>query len=478
MSTDVQSTPCGLVIFGATGDLTRRKLVPALFNLATEGHLPKGFTLIGYGRSRMTDQQFHTHLLEGVKSFSRTQTVSDEDWKSFTKHTHYVSGGYGEREGFNRLQERMRFCDCRQHLYYLALPPSAAEDVLKVLPETRLPKGGSARIMMEKPFGSDLESARRLNDLLGEMFEEGQIYRVDHYLAKDTVRNLMVFRFGNAIFEPIWNRNYIDHVQITAAEEIGVEGRGGYYEEAGVVRDMLQNHVLQVLALCAMEPPLAGDNESVRDKKVEIFKSLAPLRRGDYIFGQYNGYRQEENVSPDSTTPTYAAMRLFIENWRWQGVPFYLRAGKALNRKVTEVIVRFKRAPLCTLDSQDACRRLESNRLVIRLQPDESIALRFNLQTPGHGDDVGAADLDFHYASLPTQPGEAYEKVILDAMQGRSSLFWRSDGIEAAWQAVTPLLEDRSVTPVQYPNYEPGSWGPNTADGLLRRVGRSWQNAE
>jgi glucose-6-phosphate 1-dehydrogenase len=324
--------------------------------------------------------------------------------------------------------------------------------------------------MLEKPFGMDLDGARRLNEVLSRRFEESQIYRIDHYLAKDTVQNLLVTRFSNSIFEPLWNRNYIDHVQITAAEPGGVEGRGGYYDGVGAVRDMLQNHVLQVLALTAMEPPLAGDVESVRDKKTEVFKGLAPIGRSDFALGQYRGYTDEQGVEPDSVTPTYAAARLELNSWRWRGVPFYLRTGKRLPRKLTEVIIQFKEVPLCALPDPDLCSVVGPNRLVVRIQPDEGIGLFFAAKSPGRQDQLQRAQMRFSYSDLGGEMPQPYERVILDGLRGEPGLFWRADGMEAAWRAVQPLLEAEHEPEI----YEPGSWGPDAAREIVRRDGRTW----
>jgi len=477
-----ETPPCTMVIFGASGDLTRRKLIPALYNLEREGLLPEAFTIVGYGRTSMSEDAFRDRLRDGVDNFA-AESLDTDVWGRFAARLHYVSGGYDDVASIEDLHRRLADLGCadrgRRHLYYLALPPSAGEMLLLRMREANLGdvlRGTNPpRIMMEKPFGSDLESARRLNALLHEMFDESRIYRIDHYIAKETVRNLLVFRFGNAIFEPLWNQRYVDNVQITAAEKIGIEGRGTYYDEAGVVRDMVQNHVLQVLALIAMEPPVAGDSESVRDKKLEVFKSLGPVTPGDFVFGQYDGYLDEPNVKPDSTTPTFVALRMSVNNWRWQGVPFYIRAGKALARKVTEVVIRFKNVPVCVLGTPEACAAVRPNVLAIRIQPDEGIRLSFSAKVPGREDHVAPANLDFRYADFGGKLTDAYERVLLDSLAGKPTLFWRADSIEAAWRTVAPLLSGaKEKTQDVYGHYRAGQWGPPEADELLRRDGRAW----
>jgi glucose-6-phosphate 1-dehydrogenase len=477
-----------MVIFGASGDLTRRKLIPALFDLERQGLLPERLTVVGTGRSPGSHDEWRGQARPFVETRLGPLSATDESaWQRFAARLHYLPGSYDDPAAYARLHGFIsENCSCRCHenvLFYMALPPSVTEVVLEQIGKSPFASSGRSgeghRVLMEKPFGTDLPSAQRVNGLVSRVFAERQIYRIDHYLAKDTVRNLMVFRFTNAIFEPLWTRHYVDHVQITAAESLDVEGRGSYYEEAGVVRDMLQNHVLQVLALIAMEPPLAGDEESIRDRKNDVFRALLTPERDDYVFGQYEGYRTDKGVAPDSVTPTFAAVRVFINNWRWQGVPFYIRSGKAMSRKLTEVVIRFRSVPLCVLGSGTACAAVQPNTLFLRIQPSEGIRLTFNAQEPGPGDLIGQTSLAFDYQTFGRVMPESYARVVLDALLGKPALFWRADSIEAAWAFVDPLLKAQQRLPRDlFPNYRKGEDGPATAHNLLRNDGRVWLSEE
>ena len=490
---------CVVVIFGASGDLTKRKLIPALYNLALEKRLPERFAVVGYARSDMTEEAFRDKMREAVKEFSRTG-LKEDVWRQFSNTLYYVRGGYEDHDGFKKLKEFVEGFDrgsrvLPSRVFYLATPPDAYAQLIECTAKTGLaPMEAEAeprsRVVIEKPFGTDLQTARELNRRIHEFLDERQIYRIDHYLGKETVQNIMVFRFANAVFEPIWNRRYVDHVQITAAESVGVENRGGYYEEAGVVRDMFQNHLLQLLCMTAMEPPVGLDADAVRDEKGKLLKAVRPVAseevaaaavRGQYGPGRMDGqevvgYRQEPGVAKNSTTVTYAAIRFFIDNWRWEGVPFYLRSGKRLAKRVTEVAIEFKRPPLLLFKSH-AVEDVSPNVLVMRIQPDEGVSLTFEVKPPGPDMVIKPLSLDFNYAeSFGNSPPEAYETLLEDCIEGDSTLFTRHDWVELAWSLVDPIIQVWNLSkPRNFPIYEAGSWGPREADEFMQREGRRWR---
>lgn len=470
--------PCSLVIFGASGDLTERKLIPALHSLACQDLLPEHLRVLGIGRTELSDQEFREKMRAGVEEHGRFQP---EVWDGFGDLLSYMPGGYDDPETYRQLEQRLSEYDDEyetrgDRLFYLAIPPQVYPRVIQQLGESGLncSEKGWARIIIEKPFGRDLESAEELNNLLHEYFTEEQVFRIDHYLGKETVQNILAFRFANFIFQEVWGRNYVDHVQITAAESVGVGHRAGYYDKAGVLRDMVQNHLLQLTALTAMEPPAVMNDKALRDEKVKVLHAIRPLHLEDGVWGQYDGYRQEEGVDPESTTPTFVALQLYIDNWRWQGVPFFLRTGKSLGSKNTEITLQFKQVPHLIF-SEDV--ELPTNRLSLCIQPDEGIHLQFALKYPGSEMRTSPVAMNFHYEELLGEDSlpDAYERLLIDAIQGDASLFARSDEIERAWELITPLLdrwESLSHPPLKF--YEQGSWGPEEADQLIARVGRKW----
>ncbi|MBN8229284.1 glucose-6-phosphate dehydrogenase [Corallococcus macrosporus] len=485
--------PCTLVLFGATGDLAERKLFPALFELARSGLLPENFAIVAFSRSKLEDAAFREHVKEGLQKFARTQPVDEATWKRFADTIECVSGGYDDPETFKRLGQKLddiakRHKTDGNQLYYMATPASTFPQIIKSLADAGLLKREEQagqkpwrRLIIEKPFGHDLDSAKKLNQELGSVLDERQIFRIDHYLGKETVQNILVFRFANAIFEPLWNRQHIDHVEITAAEAIGVEGRGGFYDETGVIRDMVQNHLLQVLALCAMEPPVSFAAEDIRDEKNKVFRALRPIEGGDVpqhvVVGQYEGYQDEKGVKKGSRTPTYVAMKMNIDSWRWQGVPFYLRAGKNLKKRLTEVSIHFKSVPIGLFSGGGAtCQRLQPNVLTLRIQPHEGIALSFESKIPGEDVNIGGVTMDMDYAESFKKPvPEAYERLLLDCMRGNATLFARQDSVEQAWGYITPILkalETEAGGTVH--TYAKGSKGPDAADAVPSKNGRRW----
>ncbi len=490
--------PATFVLFGATGDLAHRKVVPALFQLWRTNLLPHEFAIVGIGRRPYTDEAFRAELRTSLDQFSRVLPIETAVWEEFAGRIRYQRGDFNEPSLYDQLVVRLDDLDRERgtagnRLYYLATQPSAFAEIIAQLGRVGLDHeqhvGGWRRIVIEKPFGRDLNSAIRLNREVGKVFRESQVYRIDHYLGKETVRNILVFRFGNGIFEPIWHRRYVDHVQITVAESIGVENRGSFYEEAGASRDFLQNHLMQLLSLVAMEPPATFDAEALRDEKVKVLRAIEPMSpdmvaanvvRGQYGPGwvtaeQAGGYRGEPEVDPESETETYVAARLFVDDWRWAGVPFYLRAGKRLPKRATEIAIQFKQVPHALF--KDSSADPDANLLALRIQPDEGILLRFAAKVPGLGVDVRAVNMDFTYGSaFSVDSPDAYETLILDALLGDASLFTRADEVEKAWAIVDPIIDAWANGPApEFPNYAAGSWGPAASDELLARDGRRWR---
>jgi glucose-6-phosphate 1-dehydrogenase len=473
--------PVSIIIFGASGDLTQRKLLPSLFNLYRKGRMPKQFRIVGYGNTAFTDDQFRTHLEEGVKQFASFK-YTDEEWKAFASNLAYLQGRYTDLADFKKLGSFLKSWEVSSsnRLYYMATPPGVFPNIIDLLGLTDqlTEHNGWRRVVIEKPFGTDFESAHSLNEQIHKALNEKQIYRIDHYLGKETVQNILVTRFANTIFEPLWNRNYIDHVEITVAEQVGVEHRARFYDQVGVLRDMFQNHLLQLVSLVGMEPPVSFDATALRNEKVKVLSAIHPVKEEDVprktVRAQYNGYREEEGVEPQSTTATYGAVRLQIDNWRWQGVPFYLRSGKRLKEKLTQITIEFKEPPHLLFPTKDG--RLTPNMLILYLQPDEGVHWRFEAKVPDTVAEMRSVDMEFHYADSfgKTAIPEAYERLLVDALIGDASLFTRADEVETAWGLIDPILQvwESEKQPLAF--YDPDSWGPSEADELLARDGRKW----
>lgn len=491
---------CILVIFGATGDLTARKLIPALYNLAREGQLPSHFACVGFARRPKNDEEFRKEMLEAVNKFSRSKPIDMDLWNAFQEKLFYLHSSFDDDQGYDKLNQFLQQLDSQlgtkgNRVFYLSVQPSYFTTVVENLHQHHLlypheeVKNKWSRVIIEKPFGEDTESAKQLQQELIRYLDESQIYRIDHYLGKETVQNLLVFRFGNAIFESVWNNHFIDNVQITVSEEIGIGTRGRFWEEAGMLRDIVQNHVMQLLSLVAMEPPTSLQASAIHDEKVKVLESMRPFPedrldeyavRGQYGPGFINGapvksYREEENVNPQSHVETFVALRLTIDNWRWAGVPFYVRAGKRLPKRATEIAITFKKAPGYLF--QTTTSTLDSNVLVIRIQPDEGISLKINCKVPGLNTVIQPVKMDFRYgAYFGSAPPEAYERLICDCMAGDNTLFARDDEVLMSWKLLTPILHHwQTQIPKEFPNYASGTWGPEAADRLLQRDNRQWR---
>lgn len=490
--------PCAMILFGAGGDLTKRKLIPAIYNLAKRKLLPEQFAIVGVSIEPLSHEEFRRRMTDDIQEYS-VDGVDPASWDWFVKRLYYISGDFKDPELYKRLGETLAQVE-KAHgtmgncLFYLATSPQFFTVVVQQLGAAGLtaqPERKWKRVVIEKPFGQDLASAVALNRAVGEVLEERQIYRIDHYLGKETVQNILAFRFANGIFEPVWNRRYVDHVQVTVAEELGVELRGGYYETAGALCDMVPNHIFQLITLCAMEPPISFEAEAVHDEQTKVLRAIQALSpekvlnhavRGQYGDGVIDdthvaSYRAEPHVAPDSHTPTYVAMALHIDNWRWADVPFYLRTGKRLPKRVTQIVIRFRRPPF-VLFRKTSVEKIAPNELVINIQPNEGISLSFEAKIPGPAVRLGAVNMDFQYCDyFGATPSTGYETLLYDCMMGDPTLFQRADMVEAAWTVVQPILDVwKALPPRDFPNYAAGTWGPRQADELLLREGREWRD--
>lgn len=494
--------PCTLVIFGATGDLTSRKLVPALYNLLRDGQLPSLFTCVGFARRQKSNDEFRDEMKDAVSKYSRTKPLEESLWNHFKDHLFYHMSEFHDDAGYESLKKLLNEFDIKfgtkgNRIFYLATQPSFFPLICEKLHKAGLiydekdsqksdqKTNKWSRVVLEKPFGYNLDSAHQLQKELLQYLTEKQIYRIDHYLGKETVQNLLVFRFANSIFESLWNNRYIDHIQITVAEDIGIGTRGKFFEEAGLLRDIVQNHMMQLLSLVAMEPPVSLDADAIRDEKVKVLEAIRPLKETEVVRGQYGpgmingeevvGYRQEKDVNPQSPVETYLALKLHIDNWRWSGVPFYLRSGKRLPKRTTEIAVIFKDPPGVLF--QNSNRKNPPNVLVIRIQPDEGSSFKINCKVPGPSNTMQPVKMDFRYgAYFGTTPPEAYERLICDCILGDSTLFAREDEVFHSWKLLTPLLDDWAKNPPKdFPNYAAGSWGPKASDQMIEADGRKWR---
>ena len=495
MQNNHKPAPAIIIIFGGSGDLTKRKLIPAFYNLFLDKHMPDQFAVIGLGRTAYADDEFRALLREGIDSFSRRGKAQDEEWQQFAPTLSYLQSDINDEKSYKALTARIHALEKNWEqkpnlIFYLAIAPELVEPVATHLGNAGICKNiDRSRLVVEKPFGRDLETARKLNGVLTGIFDESQIYRIDHYLGKEAVQNMLVFRFANVLFEPIWNRKYIEHVQITASETVGVEDRGGYFDGAGTLRDMIQNHVLQLLCFVAMEPPNAFTSEDIRNRKVDVLRAIRRFE-GKEIFekaarGQYGGgwmqgekvqgYREEPKVAKNSATDTFAALKFYIDNWRWQGVPFYVRSGKRMTEKMTVITVQFREVPHQVFPSSVA-ENIRPNRIIISITPDTGIRLRFQAKQVGLSMRLAPADLIFNYSqTYEAQPPEAYETLLHDVMSGDATLFMRSDEVEAAWSVVKPVMDLwEENPPTDFPNYQSGSWGPEAAERLIAADGYHW----